>query len=105
VIRARRGIIACVVAAFALRAGFALVYWTDQPLTHDEREYLALAVGGLVQYAGGGRRRLGAAGELLDEPAGDAGSEQRLPVGHHPDRGQQVGRGRVLEQEPARPDP
>jgi hypothetical protein len=43
VIRARRGIIACVVAAFALRAAFALVYWTHQPLTHDEREYLALA--------------------------------------------------------------
>ena len=41
--RARRWIAACVVAAFALRAGFALIYWTGQPLTHDEREYLALA--------------------------------------------------------------
>ena len=27
----------------ALRLAFALVYWTGQPLTHDEREYLALA--------------------------------------------------------------
>jgi hypothetical protein len=43
VIRARRCIVACAVAGFALRAAFALVYWTGQPLTHDEREYLALA--------------------------------------------------------------
>jgi len=43
VIHARRRLAACVVAALALRAGFALVYWTNQPLTHDEREYLALA--------------------------------------------------------------
>lgn len=41
--RQRRWIVAAVVAAFALRAAFALCYWTDQPLTHDEREYLALA--------------------------------------------------------------
>jgi hypothetical protein len=43
VIAARRWIVTCIVAAFALRAAFALIYWTDQPLTHDEREYLALA--------------------------------------------------------------
>jgi hypothetical protein len=30
-------------AAFALRVGFGMVYWTGKPLTHDEREYLALA--------------------------------------------------------------
>ena len=41
--RARRWIVACAVAGFALRAAFALCYWTDRPLTHDEREYLALA--------------------------------------------------------------
>jgi 4-amino-4-deoxy-L-arabinose transferase-like glycosyltransferase len=41
--RARRCIVACVVAGLALRAAFALCYWTAQPLTHDEREYLALA--------------------------------------------------------------
>jgi hypothetical protein len=29
--------------AFALRAGFGLLYWTGKPLTHDEHEYLALA--------------------------------------------------------------
>lgn len=39
----RRWIIACVVLAFAARAAFALVYWTGEPLTEDEREYLALA--------------------------------------------------------------
>jgi hypothetical protein len=26
-----------------LRLAFAFLYWVDQPLTHDEREYLALA--------------------------------------------------------------
>jgi len=41
--RARRVIVSCAVAGLALRAAFALVYWTGQPLTHDEREYLALA--------------------------------------------------------------
>ncbi|HET7696441.1 MAG TPA: hypothetical protein VFK57_12080 [Vicinamibacterales bacterium] len=33
---------ACLALALALRLGFALFYWVDQPLTHDEREYLAL---------------------------------------------------------------
>ena len=40
---ARRWIVACVAAGLALRVAFALLYWTGQPLTHDEREYLALA--------------------------------------------------------------
>jgi 4-amino-4-deoxy-L-arabinose transferase-like glycosyltransferase len=31
------------VLGLALRLAFALLYWTDRPLTHDEREYLALA--------------------------------------------------------------
>jgi 4-amino-4-deoxy-L-arabinose transferase-like glycosyltransferase len=30
-------------AGLVLRVGFALFYWVGQPLTHDEREYLALA--------------------------------------------------------------
>jgi len=34
--------VGCVLAGLALRLLFALVYWTNQPLTHDEREYLAL---------------------------------------------------------------
>ena len=41
--RARRIVVACAVAGLAVRAAFALFYWTGQPLTHDEREYLALA--------------------------------------------------------------
>jgi len=41
--RLPRVILACAVAGLALRAAFALGYWTGQPLTHDEREYLALA--------------------------------------------------------------
>jgi hypothetical protein len=32
-----------VIAGFLARAAFGLVYWTGKPLTHDEREYLALA--------------------------------------------------------------
>lgn len=38
-----RWILACVLLGLVLRLAFALLYWTDQPLTHDEREYLALA--------------------------------------------------------------
>ena len=33
---------ACLGMALALRLAFALFYWVGQPLTHDEREYLAL---------------------------------------------------------------
>jgi hypothetical protein len=38
----RGWIVACVLTGLALRLVFGLVYWTHQPLTHDEREYLAL---------------------------------------------------------------
>jgi len=38
-----RLVLVATAAAFALRLGFALLYWVDKPLTHDEREYLALA--------------------------------------------------------------
>lgn len=40
---ARRWILAAAAAGFALRAAFGLGYWVGKPLTHDEREYLALA--------------------------------------------------------------
>ena len=36
-------VVACVAFGLALRLAFALLYWVGQPLTHDEREYLALA--------------------------------------------------------------
>ena len=35
-------LLACLGVALALRLAFALFYWVGQPLTHDEREYLAL---------------------------------------------------------------
>jgi 4-amino-4-deoxy-L-arabinose transferase-like glycosyltransferase len=34
--------LAALVTAAVLRVAFALAYWTDKPLTHDEHEYLAL---------------------------------------------------------------
>jgi len=39
----RRLILAAVVAGLIVRLAFGLMYWVDKPLTHDEREYLALA--------------------------------------------------------------
>lgn len=41
--RSRRLIFAAVIVGLMLRLAFALLYWTDKPLTQDEREYLALA--------------------------------------------------------------
>jgi len=41
--RARRLIVAAAVVGLALRLAFSLGYWVEKPLTHDEREYLALA--------------------------------------------------------------
>jgi len=41
--RARRLILIAVVAGLLLRLAFGFGYWTGKPLTHDEREYLALA--------------------------------------------------------------
>jgi hypothetical protein len=43
--RARRLIILAAAAGLALRLAFGFFYWIDKPLTHDEREYLALARG------------------------------------------------------------
>jgi 4-amino-4-deoxy-L-arabinose transferase-like glycosyltransferase len=41
--QARRWLFAAAVLGFIARAGFGVIYWHDKPLTHDEREYLALA--------------------------------------------------------------
>ena len=41
--RSRRLILAAAAVALILRLAFGLFYWTGKPLTHDEREYLALA--------------------------------------------------------------
>lgn len=40
---AGRWVALCVALGFVLRAAFGAVYWVGKPLTHDEREYLALA--------------------------------------------------------------
>lgn len=40
---ASRWIAAWVACGLALRLAFSLGYWVNQPMTHDEREYLALA--------------------------------------------------------------
>ena len=50
-LRARRHIALAAMVGLALRLAFGLVYWVDKPLTHDEREYLALA-GGLAEGRG-----------------------------------------------------
>jgi 4-amino-4-deoxy-L-arabinose transferase-like glycosyltransferase len=42
-VSARRLLLAAALLGFVLRAAFGLVYWQNRPLTHDEREYLALA--------------------------------------------------------------
>lgn len=39
----RRWILAAAVVGLVARLAFSFLYWTDKPLTHDEREYLALA--------------------------------------------------------------
>lgn len=41
--RARRLILVAATVGLAARLAFGLLYWVDKPLTHDEREYLALA--------------------------------------------------------------
>lgn len=38
-----RWLLAAAVVGLAARLAFGLLYWVDKPLTHDEREYLALA--------------------------------------------------------------
>ena len=38
-----RSVHAAVLAALLVRLAFGVGYWTGKPLTHDEREYLALA--------------------------------------------------------------
>ena len=40
---ARQWILVAVVAGLVLRVAFSTLYWVNKPLTHDEREYLALA--------------------------------------------------------------
>ena len=64
--RSRRLILAAAGVALLLRLAFAFFYWTDKPLTHDEREYLSLA-----ESLSGGR------GFTYDE-TGDTGTARGL---------------------------
>lgn len=43
IVDGRRWILAAVFVGLVARLCFSFLYWTDKPLTHDEREYLALA--------------------------------------------------------------
>jgi 4-amino-4-deoxy-L-arabinose transferase-like glycosyltransferase len=42
-VEGRRWILAAALIGLVARLAFSFVYWIDKPLTHDEREYLALA--------------------------------------------------------------
>lgn len=64
----RRWILAAALVGLVARLGFSFVYWTDKPLTHDEREYLALA------------------------SSLEAGRGFTYPAGHEVGTGQQFGR-------------
>jgi hypothetical protein len=75
-----------------------------QPSGH-KGQHLPLALGQAGQGGRGDPARLGPAGELGDQPPGHRRGEQGVAGRNHPDGGQQVGRGRVLEQEPAGPGP
>jgi 4-amino-4-deoxy-L-arabinose transferase-like glycosyltransferase len=67
--RAHRHIALAAVVGLTLRLAFGLLYWVDKPLTHDEREYLALAEG-LAEGRGFGYR---------DAPTGTAAQFGRAP--------------------------
>ena len=68
-----RAVHAAVAVGLLLRLAFGLGYWTGKPLTHDEREYLTLAVN-VAQ----GR---GFATELPGETASPAAPSQRFGRG------------------------
>jgi len=65
--RAQRLIMAATVVGFALRLAFAFGYWEHRPLTHDEREYLALA-----------RSLAQGKGFVYDAPASETGTSQQF---------------------------
>jgi 4-amino-4-deoxy-L-arabinose transferase-like glycosyltransferase len=68
--RGRRLIVGAAVLGLIARAAFGMLYWHDKPLTHDEREYLALAAN---LAAGRGFTQM-----LPAEPEADAATVQRF---------------------------
>ena len=68
----------------------------------DEPENVPLTVGELVELGSSFRWQRRPIREVGDQPAGNAGREQRVARGDHPDRGQQLGKGAALQRESAR---
>lgn len=90
---ARRMILGAAALGFVARLAFGLVYWVDKPLTHDEREYLALA-SSLSEGRGFGYDTAQAA------PAGPAQQFGRAPA--YPAFLAAIGAGRGYDASPAR---
>ena len=67
----------------------------------DQGQDLALPFGYVIPRDYRARLGFGAPGELRDKTPGDPGGEQRVAGRDHPDRGQQVGRRGVFQQEAA----
>lgn len=64
--RARRLMVLAAVAGLIARLAFGFLYWNDKPLTHDEREYLALA------------RSVAAGDGFVYSPTHDTGTAQQF---------------------------
>ena len=62
----RRLVLAAAAAGLVLRVAFGALYWVHEPLTHDEREYLALA------------RSIAEGRGFTYEPGQDAGTTQQF---------------------------
>ena len=67
----------------------------------EQPEHFELSRGELVE-SGGGVDGGSRGGELLDQPACDAGGEEGVALPDGADRGDELARGHVLEEEPAR---
>ena len=67
--RTPRAVWLAVAAGLVLRLAFGFGYWVGKPLTHDEREYLALA------------ESLSEGRGFTYGPGHDSGTAQQLPAG------------------------
>src|SRR3954451_7206923 len=63
---ARRLMLSAALLGLLVRLAFGLLYWTGKPLTHDEREYLALA------------QSLSAGRGLVYQETGESGTTQQF---------------------------
>lgn len=69
----------------------------------DQQQHLAFPLGKLGEPRVLGRAGTELAGELVEQPPGDRRGHHRVALGDHPDRGQQLLRRHVLQQETAGP--